>query len=144
MEFETIEELYAKLIELLSGKSRSLNCILLSITFFVLPNHSYDSPIHASIRNRAVIKLANVFGDIIMCKKYMGFIDDGKCRSDRYGWIDDIENIELYAALNSLSEERMDLLTAVVFEGKNMTEIAMEKGLSVSAITQRMGTIKNI
>lgn len=77
-----------------------------------------------------------------MCEKYMGFIDDGKCRSDRYGWVDDIENIELYAALNSLSEERMDLLTAVVFEGKNMTEIAMEKGLSVSAITQRMGTIK--
>lgn len=68
--------------------------------------------------------------------------DDGKCRSDRYGWIDDIENIELYAALSNLNEERMDLLTAVVFEGKSMTEIAMEKGLSVSAITQRMGTIK--
>lgn len=69
-------------------------------------------------------------------------IDDGKCRSDRYGWIDDIENIELYAALSNLNEERMDLLTAIVLEGKSMTEIAKEKGLSVSAITQRMGTIK--
>ena len=41
-----------------------------------------------------------------------------------------------------MSEERVDLLTSVVFEGKSMTEIAKEKGLSVSAITQRMGTIK--
>ena len=44
--------------------------------------------------------------------------------------------------LSNMSEERMDLLTSVVFEGKSMTEIAKEKGLSVSAITQRMGTIK--
>ena len=41
-----------------------------------------------------------------------------------------------------MSEERVDLLTSVVFEGKSMTEIAKQKGLSVSAITQRMGTIK--
>ena len=69
-------------------------------------------------------------------------IDDEKVRTDRYGWIEDIKNIELYTALSNMSEERMDLLTSVVFEGKSMTEIAKEKGLSVSAITQRMGTIK--
>ena len=44
--------------------------------------------------------------------------------------------------MSNMSEERMDLLTSVVFEGKSITEIAKEKGLSVSAITQRMGTIK--
>ena len=70
-------------------------------------------------------------------------IDDEKVSADRYGWIEDIKNTELYTALSNMSEERMDLLTSVVFEGKSMTEIAKEKGLSVSAITQRMGTIKN-
>ena len=70
-------------------------------------------------------------------------IDDEKVRTDRYGWIEDIKNIELYTALSNMSEERMDLLTSIAFEGKSMTEIAKEKGLSVSAITQRMGTIKN-
>ena len=69
-------------------------------------------------------------------------IDDEKVRTDRNGWIEDIKNIELYTALSNMSEERMDLLTSIVFEGKSMTEIAKEKGLSVSAITQRMGTIK--
>ena len=69
-------------------------------------------------------------------------IDDEKVRTDRYGWIEDIKNTELYTALSNMSEERMDLLTSIVFEGKSMTEIAKEKGLSVSAITQRMGTIK--
>lgn len=69
-------------------------------------------------------------------------IDDEKVRTDRYGWIEDIKNIELYTALRNISEERMDLLTSIVFEEKSMTEIAKEKGLSVSAITQRIGTIK--
>ena len=69
-------------------------------------------------------------------------IDGEKVSADRYGWIEDIKNTELYTALSNMSEERMDLLTSVVFEGKSMTEIAKEKGLSVSAITQRMGTIK--
>lgn len=69
-------------------------------------------------------------------------IDDEKSATNRYGWLDDIENVEMYVALSSMSEERVDLLTSVVFEGKSMTEIAKEKGLSVSAITQRMGTIK--
>ena len=69
-------------------------------------------------------------------------IDDEKVKKGRYGWIEDIKNIELYTALSNMSEERMDLLTSVVFEGKSITEIAKEKGLSVSAITQRMGTIK--
>lgn len=79
-------------------------------------------------------------------QKYMGqltvSINDEKVSADRYGWIEDIKNTELYTALSNMSEERMDLLTSVVFEGKSMTEIAKEKGLSVSAITQRMGTIK--
>ena len=69
-------------------------------------------------------------------------IDDEKVSADRYGWIEDIKKTELYTALSNMSEERMDLLTSVVFEGKSITEIAKEKGLSVSAITQRMGTIK--
>ena len=69
-------------------------------------------------------------------------IDDEKSTANRYGWLDDIGNAEMYVALSSMSEERVDLLTSVVFEGKSMTEIAKEKGLSVSAITQRMGTIK--
>ena len=69
-------------------------------------------------------------------------IDDEKSTTNRYGWLDDIGNAEMYVALSSMSEERVDLLTSVVFEGKSMTEIAKEKGLSVSAITQRMGTIK--
>ena len=69
-------------------------------------------------------------------------IDDEKSATNRYGWLDDIGNAEMYVALSSMSEERVDLLTSVVFEGKSMTEIAKEKGLSVSAITQRKGTIK--
>lgn len=69
-------------------------------------------------------------------------IDDEKSATNRYGWLDDIGNAEMYVALSSMSEERVDLLTSIVFEGKSMTEIAKEKGLSVSAITQRMGTIK--
>ena len=83
---------------------------------------------------------------LTMYEKYMEqltvSIDDEKVKKGRYGWIEDIKNIELYTALSHMSEDRMDLLTSVVFEGKSITEIAKEKGLSVSAITQRMGTIK--
>jgi len=61
----------------------------------------------------------------------------------RYGWIENIDNVELYRYLKTLPEERLDLITMYVFEEKTQEEIAKILGISRSSVADRIARIKN-
>lgn len=63
---------------------------------------------------------------------------------DRHWWINEIEDEKLQHRLVSLSDSDIELLTALVFEGKTQTEFALAKGTSQQSISRRFQQIRKI
>lgn len=61
--------------------------------------------------------------------------------ADRYWWINEIEDEKLLRKLMLLSDSDIDLLTALVFEGKTQAEYAQSKGTNQKAISRRFQQI---
>lgn len=81
-----------------------------------------------------------------LLKKYLEAISVTMDYSDssRFGWIEEIENKELYTVLKSLPEDYLEILTDQVVNGYSQTEIARKRGLSRKAINNKMARIKKI
>lgn len=62
--------------------------------------------------------------------------------SSENDWLEKIKNEELYETLKKMSEERLEVISMLVNDEMNQTQIAMKLGVSVSAISQRIDTIK--
>ena len=62
----------------------------------------------------------------------------------RFDWIEQIENRELYKVLSNMSEEDIEILTEVLFDGFNQTEIAAHLNISQQAISKKFKKFKNI
>ncbi len=60
----------------------------------------------------------------------------------RYAWVDTIDNADLAAKLAALPERDLELLTFLVLEGHDQSELAQKWGCSQSAISQRFKKIK--
>ena len=60
----------------------------------------------------------------------------------RYAWIDTISNADCHAKLVKLSTKDLELLTFIVLEGHEQSELALKWGCSQSAISQRFKKIK--
>ena len=60
----------------------------------------------------------------------------------RYGWIERIENFNLYLGVRQLNQEQIELITLLAFDGLDRSAIAKRIGVSPSAITQRFSTIE--
>ena len=60
----------------------------------------------------------------------------------RYAWVDSIDNADLAAKLSVLPERDLELLTFLVLEGHDQSELAQKWGCSQSAISQRFKKIK--
>ena len=54
---------------------------------------------------------------------------------DRYWWVNDIDDEKLLRKLTKLSEDDIELLTALVFEGKTQEQIAQIRGCSQKTIS---------
>lgn len=70
-------------------------------------------------------------------------IDDATCHS-RYWWIEELENVELAKKIKSLTKEQIELLTLVVVDGYDQTEIAKILNVNQSTISRRFEAIKKI
>ncbi len=64
--------------------------------------------------------------------------------ADRHWWIDEIEDEELLCKLMMLSDEDIELLTAIVFEGKTQSEYALAKSTNQKAVSRRFLQISKI
>lgn len=63
---------------------------------------------------------------------------------ERFDWIEQIENKELYRVLSNMSEEDKEILTEMLFDGFNQTEIATHLEISHQAISKKFKKFKNI
>ena len=62
--------------------------------------------------------------------------------SSRLGWIQDLENKKYFDIISKLSPEQVELLTKFIVDGMTRDEIAKMMGVSGSAITQQLNTIR--
>lgn len=58
------------------------------------------------------------------------------------GWIEELDTEELIRAIKKLDREKLELINKLVYEQKTMEEIANEIGITKSAVSQRIATIK--
>lgn len=62
----------------------------------------------------------------------------------RYAWVDEIENEKLLVAIDMLTLEQINLLTYIVVDGLDQTQLGKKLNISQSAISQRISTIRKI
>lgn len=62
--------------------------------------------------------------------------------SGQYAWVNAIGNVDLSAKLARLHVKDIELLTAIVIEGRGQRELAEKWHCSQSAISQRLKKIK--
>lgn len=63
---------------------------------------------------------------------------------DRYWWVNDIDDEKLLRKLTKLSVDDIELLTALVFEGKTQGQIAQIRGCSQKTISNHFHRIKKL
>lgn len=62
--------------------------------------------------------------------------------TDRYWWINEIMDEALLCKLMMLSDSDIELLTAIVFEGKTQHEFALAKGTNQQSISRQLQQIR--
>lgn len=86
-------------------------------------------------------------GNSALLVKFLGSLavmpketDDG----NRYAWLDQIESEEVSKALRKLSQQQIEILTLVAFEGYNATEAGKILGLTQQGVSWHISKIKKI
>lgn len=69
--------------------------------------------------------------------------EDKHWESERFGWIEDIENKRLYRAVKQLSDEDKELLTKLLFDEYSQTQVAKKEGVHKVVICKKVKRIKN-
>jgi len=64
--------------------------------------------------------------------------------SDRFSWIDEIDDEQLVERLNRLSAEELDLITRIAMDEQTQSEVAAELGVNQSTISRRLEKIIKI
>lgn len=68
-----------------------------------------------------------------------------ECSSmSRYAWIDEISDERIIAALKSMPQEYIEILTEYVIDGFTHEEIAARRGATRTSITNKISRIKKI
>lgn len=64
--------------------------------------------------------------------------------SDRFSWIDEIDDEQLVERLKRLSAEELDLITRIAMDEQTQSEVAAELGVNQSTISRRLEKIIKI
>ena len=64
--------------------------------------------------------------------------------SDRYAWLQEIDDVKLYQCLCRLGEKNLELITLMVVDGYRQVDIARLWGCTQNAVTKRLNRIKKI
>lgn len=64
--------------------------------------------------------------------------------ASRYAWIDEIEDERLVKAIRALPQDYIDILTEVIVDRRTKSDIANERGVLKTAISNKICRIKNI
>lgn len=84
-------------------------------------------------------------GQNTLLEKFMEHLTVSDVYFDKgFGWIEEIDSEPLCKALKSLSGVQLEILTEYVFRRNTQKEIAEKLGISQSALSQQMATIKKI
>lgn len=62
--------------------------------------------------------------------------------TDRLGWVEQIEDDELYQRLRQLSYDDLDLITMIAMEGYTQAEVAQLRGCTPPAVCKKIRRIK--
>lgn len=64
--------------------------------------------------------------------------------TDRYAWLDEIESEKVSKTLRKLSQQQIEILTLVVFEGYTATETGRILGLTQQGVSWHISKIKKV
>lgn len=71
-------------------------------------------------------------------------VEDKHWENDRFGWIEQIENKQLYQAIKSLSDRDKEILSLLIIDGFNITQAAKQLGVSHQAISKKIKKFQKI
>ena len=71
-------------------------------------------------------------------------LKDKHFETERFGWIEQIENKQLYIALNRLSKADKEILTMLLYDGMKQKEIAEQNGVKKAAMSRKIKKKKKI
>lgn len=71
-------------------------------------------------------------------------VEDNHADYSRYGWIEDIEDENLYKAIQSLSDKDKEILTLLIHDGFNVTQAAVQMGVSHQAVSKKIKKFQKI
>ncbi len=71
-------------------------------------------------------------------------ITDSHFQNERFGWIEQIEDESISKALKKLPDDYKELLTLIVCDGLNQSEVAEKFDVSHQAISKKIKKIKKI
>jgi len=85
-------------------------------------------------------------GRTILFRKFPELSADFKQQefSDRYAWMQEIEDRKLYQRLCRLGEKDLELLTLMVVDGYRQVDIARQWGCTQNSVTKRLNRIKKV
>lgn len=70
-------------------------------------------------------------------------VEDKYFESERFGWIEEIEDEQLHKAISSLSDKDKEILTLLIIDGFKQKNIAEQYGLGKSAVSRKISRLKN-
>lgn len=65
-------------------------------------------------------------------------VEDKYFEGERFGWIEEIEDEQLYKVISSLAERDKKILTYLLYDSLTQTEIAEQLGVSQQSISKRI------
>ena len=83
-------------------------------------------------------RLSNIFGEISSYSTEMPTNPD----QSRYGWLEEIEDRELYNILNSLPEDSLELITQLAIDELRQVDIAIQVGVTRAAIAKKVRKLR--
>lgn len=71
-------------------------------------------------------------------------VEDKHWEDERFGWIEEIEDKDLYKAVKSLTEREREILTCYLYDGLTLTEIGEHIGVTQQAVSKKLNKFRKI
>lgn len=123
---EQIQEMYALDLKVFNGKRREAeHTQTLDFAAVEAEDKELENPLYKKFSDKLTVT--------------MNFAD-----ASRYAWIDEIEDERLVKAIKALPQDYIEILTEIIVYRRTKSEIANERGVLKTAISNKISRIKNI